>query len=99
VTSNEVECDKMSRSLAVKRASHKGTLTTWWGNWVSILQAKCDKMKTCDLSLGILFYLRIKCAVIQNVNYCINFEEMSWSLFVGRFGLVDLVKECPVVIE
>jgi hypothetical protein len=46
----EVECNITSGSLEVKIARHQTSLTIWWGNYVSILQAKCDTMKTCYLS-------------------------------------------------
>jgi hypothetical protein len=44
---------------------------------VSALQGKCDKLKTCDLNFVLLFYLHIGCSVNQNVNGCINFDEMQ----------------------
>jgi hypothetical protein len=41
----------------VKIWSHQGELIIWWGDWVSMLQGKCDRLKTCDLYLVPLFYL------------------------------------------
>jgi hypothetical protein len=43
---------------------------------VSALEGKCNKMKTCDLSLGILFYLCSRFSIDQNVSCCVIHEEM-----------------------
>jgi hypothetical protein len=43
---------------------------------VSALKAKYDRMKTCDLNLGLLFYLPSRCSIDQNVSCCDILEDM-----------------------